>query len=72
MWPGSLRIHSLQRRLVGKLVRVDERFYREVDDGLGIEVCAVNPSILLQRQEDVCEFEASLVYILSFRTARNT
>ena len=33
---------------------------------------AFNPSIGRQRQEDLCEFEASLVYRASSRTARAT
>jgi hypothetical protein len=30
------------------------------------------PALGRQRQEDFCEFKASQVYILSFRTARTT
>lgn len=54
MWPCLLRVYNLQRRLAGKLVGVNPCCYRGVDNGLGIEVCAVNPSILWQRQEDIC------------------
>jgi hypothetical protein len=35
-----------------------------------MEVHAFNPSIGRQRQEDLCEFEASLVYRVSSKTAR--
>jgi hypothetical protein len=34
--------------------------------------CNFNSSIWRQRQVDVCEFEASLLYIVSSRTARAT
>jgi hypothetical protein len=30
------------------------------------------PALGRQRQEDLCKFQASLIYIVSFRTARDT
>jgi hypothetical protein len=36
---------------------------------LGIIAHAFNPSIWKQRQEDLCEFEFSLLYTVSSRTA---
>ena len=35
-------------------------------------ICNFNPSLGRQRQEDLCEFEASLVYIASFKPERTT
>jgi hypothetical protein len=37
-----------------------------------VVVHAFNPSSWRQRQEDLCEFEASLVYLVSSRIARAT
>lgn len=39
---------------------------------LGVVVHTFNLSILNQRQEDLCEFQAILVYTASSKTARAT
>jgi hypothetical protein len=38
----------------------------------GVMIHTFNPSLGKQRQADLYEFEASLVYIVSFRTAKAT
>ena len=38
----------------------------------GVVARAFNPSTWVQTQADLCEFEASVVYIVSFRTAKAT
>lgn len=40
--------------------------------GLGLAGCVFNPASGRQRQADVCEFQASLIYIASPRAARVT
>ena len=37
---------------------------------LGVVGCVIDPSTRRQRQADLCEFKATLVYKVTFRTAR--
>jgi len=43
---------------------------QELTSGSGQVVSAINPNA--QRQEDLCEFKASLIYLASSRSARDT
>lgn len=62
-----LKHTDLPKDLFILLINGCTRMLRELE--LGIIAHAFNPSIWKQKQEDLCEFEFSLLYTVSSRTA---